>query len=294
MIELPVKPGIDARWEFITPAVAESLLATQRKNRTLREHQVAMLARDFMNGNWKYENPQTIGIDEFGNLYDGQHRLSGLVRANKQTIEAGKSPILGVWFLVARGVPSQIFEVTDSGISRAVSDVFKLQFGEKNAIKYIALLRQFYHLTVHPNYYMKVSNETMIQFRAQHQEALAWGIEYLGKSRQIPSPVWAAVAYVWELLPQSRTELTAFADQLLTGLELSEGSPVLALRKSLLKVSRVRDKQLSFYALSAIRHYLLQSKITNLVLKPEIVEYFRERSRNQQAKEEKVKGESKK
>lgn len=70
----------------ITPEIAKNILATKNlNNRTIMKATVDAYARDIADGEWKVTN-QGIGFLKNGNLADGQHRLSAIVKANKPVL----------------------------------------------------------------------------------------------------------------------------------------------------------------------------------------------------------------
>ena len=97
--------------EAITPELAQRYLALNSKQqRKLRKHKVAEYADDMRNGRWGL-NGATIVIDEFGNLIDGQHRLSAVV-------ESGTTQ----QFVVVRNVSEDSYETIDQGMKRTLAD----------------------------------------------------------------------------------------------------------------------------------------------------------------------------
>lgn len=102
--------------ETVTPQQASLWLAGQSDhNRTLRERHVERLMRDMRNGTFVY-NGESIKIDEEGNLMDGQHRLTAIVRSGiPQTM------------LVARCVPRITMRTIDRGEARTVADWLKIR-----------------------------------------------------------------------------------------------------------------------------------------------------------------------
>ena len=66
----------------ISPADAERMLANNYDgNRRINSRHVAALAADMAAGRFVSENSQTITVTESGQLLDGQHRLSAIVKA---------------------------------------------------------------------------------------------------------------------------------------------------------------------------------------------------------------------
>ena len=97
--------------EAITPELAQRYLElNSRQQRKIRRHKVAEYADDMRNGLWEL-NGAAIVIDEFGNLIDGQHRLSAVV-------ESGTTQR----FVVVRNVREDAYRTIDQGMKRSLAD----------------------------------------------------------------------------------------------------------------------------------------------------------------------------
>lgn len=74
-------PTTDATYKVvaITPALARTYLARNARNRSINERTVARYASDMANGRWQFA-ADPIRFDRFGNLLDGQHRLSAIAQ----------------------------------------------------------------------------------------------------------------------------------------------------------------------------------------------------------------------
>ena len=116
-------PKITAKFEPVTPDIAESWIATMVPNRKLKDSTVASYANDMTNGDWLL-SPQGIAFDDAGRLFDGQHRLRAVIRAG-----------VAVNLLVLRGFPARqdkmaTMDVIDCGVGRSMADRLKLMNGE--------------------------------------------------------------------------------------------------------------------------------------------------------------------
>lgn len=69
------------RIELITPEAAKAYLQNNMINRNINEKRVAAYADDMKKGEWQL-NGEAIRFNENGELIDGQHRLSAIVKAN--------------------------------------------------------------------------------------------------------------------------------------------------------------------------------------------------------------------
>lgn len=81
MKKLRLSDSITFSFQIITPAMARRLLEKNINNRPLQPAAVERYMRDIAAGNWQLTH-QCIAVDIDGNLVDGQHRLTAIVRCN--------------------------------------------------------------------------------------------------------------------------------------------------------------------------------------------------------------------
>lgn len=98
--------------ELITPELAAEYLSHNCTNRSLRGKDVDALARDMINGKFVLTH-QGIALDSAGNLLDGQHRLSAVVKAG-----------VSVYMRVTRGIKFEDAAFMDIGVKRNLQDGF--------------------------------------------------------------------------------------------------------------------------------------------------------------------------
>lgn len=104
---------------YVSPATAERWLAKNTANyRALSADKVTMYARDMKNGEWK-NNGETIKFYEDGTLFDGQHRLAGVVKAGV--------PVL---MTVVWGISKDV-KICDSGMNRTQLQMLKASTVDK-------------------------------------------------------------------------------------------------------------------------------------------------------------------
>ena len=102
--------------ELVTPSMAEKYLQSNISNRRIKEKVVVQYANDMKNGRWKDDTAEAIKISKSGIILDGQHRLEAVKKAN-----------IPIYFLIAKGLNDDVFDVLDTGSSRNAADVFKIQ-----------------------------------------------------------------------------------------------------------------------------------------------------------------------
>lgn len=96
----------------VTPQLAKMWLENNKSNRSIREATVRAYAEDMASGGWQL-NGEGIMFDASGNLINGQHRLSAIVRSN-----------CTIPMLVLRNVSASIYDV---GASRSPADILQLE-----------------------------------------------------------------------------------------------------------------------------------------------------------------------
>lgn len=155
--------------QTITPEVARLMLSRNFRNRRINERRVQILTSDILKGNWT-DTPQPIAVDSDGNLLDGQHRLTAVVKANmpvKMTVaydvpknavidrvlERSSGEALYMRNLIskpmsardAQAVVNRYLSISKSAESKVMSDTDKVAFinqNEENILKAISLSRQ--------------------------------------------------------------------------------------------------------------------------------------------------------
>lgn len=106
--------GVRSEWKVITPELATKWLEGNTHNRGVSDKYVSTLAADMRAGRWQ-QSHQGIAFDEEDVLIDGQHRLFAVIEA--------ETPVL---MQVTTGLPLATQLVVDSGKSRSVLDVMKI------------------------------------------------------------------------------------------------------------------------------------------------------------------------
>lgn len=99
----------------ITPSIAAEMLAKNTNNRALKPSVVEKYKRDLLSGKWIF-GTSAIRVASDGTLLDGQHRLKAIIDAN-----------VTVKMVVINNMSKDAIRVIDSGSSRSVSDMFKIE-----------------------------------------------------------------------------------------------------------------------------------------------------------------------
>lgn len=114
--------------QTITPEIASSWLIKNSNNRPLSSYWVDTLVSAMKKGEWKY-NAEAIKFDEDGNLLDGQHRLTAIVKSG-----------VSIQALVVYGLAPEVFITLDQGRKRTTRDDLAMN-GVHNTSNIAAALR---------------------------------------------------------------------------------------------------------------------------------------------------------
>jgi hypothetical protein len=226
----------------VTPALATDWLETQQgpdktdktRNRKFSERRADLYAAMMKRDDW-YATNQGIGFDTEGCLFDGQHRLTGIIKAN-----------MAATLLVVTGLPRKSQLVVDQGFMRRAEDQIRLREGWDVTARHVAVAKQMI-LGVHPYEHYKVLPDVifMHKFYVTHHKAVEFALACFDQHAQVRgvsvTPVMAPVARAF--YSQDHNRLKEFADILLTGLSARLGdSGALVLRNWMIAG---RDKKLS-------------------------------------------------
>lgn len=209
--------------ETIGPVLAAEWLKKNTKNRPFSPMIVHQYASAIGRGEWAL-NGEPIIFDEDGVLSDGQHRLAGVVKANR-AINA----------LVVRGAPAESFKTLNSGKKRNAADVLSIQ-GWKNAFVVASATRAIIVLLA-GNYRdgKEMFTNVHIEETANNYPNLhALGAKYAGSALKgfMPSAFVGIIALA--SVRHGEEKMMKFFDAVDTGIGLEEDNPAYQLREKFL------------------------------------------------------------
>lgn len=233
-----VKPNV--RIETVTPERAEKmLLEANVRNRDIRESRVVHLAENIKREEWTLST-DCLGFDLDGVLLNGQHRLAACV-ASGMPIEVG----------IFRNLPRKSQDIMDDTLRRGLGDALKLR-GEVDVFRLAAGIgwyaRIIYaEMTGTPHYADNARRPSIPQLLQVFDEnqGLRDGLTKTAPAMRAlklrPGP---ALSVWYRLSIVHAAEADLFYDKLRSGADLSEGSPILALRRySQEEINRGRGRQ---------------------------------------------------
>lgn len=142
----------------ISPEYAEKLLATNHVNqRKLKSHVVDSYVRAMKSGLWTAGNAESIKFSDTGELIDGQHRLSAVVKSG-----------VSVNMFVMTGIKEKNIICIDNGAARNLGDVLRVTGNVKykiNTNSLAAFIRHFH-------YQKMISSEESSESSVRHRHKL--------------------------------------------------------------------------------------------------------------------------
>jgi len=221
---------MNVEMKSITPADAAHMLTMNTSNRPANVHHVKRLARQMTLGRWKI-NGDTICMNGT-RLIDGQHRLMAI-------IESGCT----IQTLVVEGIDSDAFDTKDIGKRRTAADTLAVN-GEANCKSLAAALGVIdRYMTSRMDRAVRYENneiETLLEKYPEVRES----IKVCRKTKgMVPQATLVACHYLFARKDKAAAD--EFVENLLQGMNLSEGDPEYVLRERLLKNSLASAKMTS-------------------------------------------------
>jgi hypothetical protein len=225
-----------AEWELITPDVAEQLLKMNDNNRKVRVYRVSKYARAISLDDWGLTG-QPIIIDWNGKLMDGQHRLMAVVETKAS-----------IWMLVVRGVDPKLFPLIDKGAARTAGDAFTWA-GIQHANMSSAALRNLIAILQNkkalrdPMTINSITDQELLDAYQLHKATITWAAPLsarVSSAIKLPPAKYLTAVLLLTLDDCDPESIQSFTDQLVTGANLAEGSPILALRNWALNVKATK------------------------------------------------------
>ena len=191
--------------ETITPEIAKKYLERNTKNRRLEPRIVERYASDMRDGRFDLTH-QGIGFYEDGELADGQHRLSAIVKAG-----------VSVKMLVTKGISKSSTMQIDNHKLRSLTDSYSIHTGTNrisgmDAKKAFAVIR--IASEVQNPHCVYQSYQSTVELCVGHSEALAFLAPYAGKREKVinQGSVLAAIFSAFYFV--ERAKLKRFSDVL--------------------------------------------------------------------------------
>ena len=234
--------------QWVTPETARRVLDTNTRNRPLREAHVQRLMGEMASGRWQY-NGEALKWSTANELLDGQHRLTALSR-----MPDNFGPLL---FLLVRGLPPEAQDTMDQGAIRKAHE--QLNIGGIPASQYVTSAVRIYVPWMEGRLFIDVkqqrpSNPEVVEWVKDHPREVAalvildngHGLRKVKAAR--PSLVLAVLLRLRNIDADAQAEFTRL---LTTGLNLTAGHPIYALRERLdyINQSKIRTPDREYIAM---------------------------------------------
>jgi hypothetical protein len=237
------RSSVETSVVVVTPSMAAEWLERGGINRPTTQSYIDRYARDMKAGEWRLTG-ESIKLDRQGRVRDGQHRLFACIEA-------------GVPFetCVTINVDEEAFDVMDSGKLRTAGDMLSLHgFTSTSGLAAMAkasLIWEHYGNLVY-NSRATPSKPAMLAWLENNPDAVTW-LRHAERVRKAgypggPGP-WSTVLYRLSRVDEQAT--LQFIDKLITGVNLDNGSPILALRNRLF-ASRQHGGRIEINELAAL------------------------------------------
>ena len=216
---------------LVTPEMATEWLQNNDHNRPIDWRLVQTYQRQMENGAWKFVgDPIRIGVT--GRLLDGQNRLTAVVLTGKPQT-----------FVVISKLAEDTQAYMDVGKRRTPGDIFTMEgVTDGRGVSSLASMLMLYEKGVLlDSKYQVTVNETLDYYRHPENTDLINKGTQIGKQVRRALPFNPAVAgTVWVAVSRTSDPFTVneFFEKLLTGLNLGEGDPILALRNWVIRRRR--------------------------------------------------------
>lgn len=255
-------PEITYSVEVISSSLAAQWLELYKgPNRRINDAQVLKYQSDMESGRWFFE-ASPLRISNTGKLLDGQHRLTAL---------ANTVPELEFPFLVVRGLVEESQLYMDMLHSRTVGQQLSMR-GVPNSTLYAAITKLYLEWTrgrlFRSTTRGSVSKPESTKWVLDHLPLLE-AVSALGYQRidAPPSVVGAFALAIFQIDPEAAQR---FIEQLVSGVGLTEGDPILALDRRLRNIRRtgvrVSQREYLAYLIKAWNAWLSGTRLQKLQL----------------------------
>lgn len=207
----------------VSPQLAEEMLGHNINNRAVKRRMVTTYAADMTAGRWKLTGAGIVLADD-GALLDGQHRLLAVIDSGVTTE-----------FLIVHGVDKDSQPTIDTGGKRTFADVLTMR-GEANATTLGAITKLVGmwdpDLGLPSGGVAPPSHSELLEVLAAHPELRDIAQRTSSKKNHLRGVRPAAFGLVvWLTERIDVDDALDFAEKYTTGVGLTEGSPILALRR---------------------------------------------------------------
>jgi hypothetical protein len=228
---------------MMTPEWAERILEKNNNNRKVRRGYVDFLVSEMKSGNF-IENGIPIIIDDNDDLLDAQHRLKAIVISGKS-----------YWMVLVTGVPRDAMATVDVGMKRTLFDSLTLMTVNAKAKSSLVRMILFYDRVLETGFNVsdplkkQVSLMQLLSKYAEYKDVVDTVVGDLVSNFKYDLRVRLVVVLFsgFIIRQDSVSKGTLFLKKVLSGVDLSEGSVGLELRRKITEVILLRVKPSYLY-----------------------------------------------
>lgn len=213
-----------AVFEDVTPALAESYLRSNDKNRPLSASRLAAMSAVMRGGGWQ-NNGEAVIFSNSDKLLDGQHRLGAIV-------DSGVTQRI----LVVRGVEDEAFHTIDTGRIRRSSDILAIA-GKKNPFALASSAAQLYRIIQATQTSAPIPPAYILEVTERYPQVAEWLTAWSAGptiGRLLPASSFVPMAVYFDAIAQRPDIAQRVLDGIDTGANLADGDPLMALRNRLI------------------------------------------------------------
>ena len=200
--------------------LVDGLLEMNVGNRRIREKWSDYFKAQAHKGDLILTN-QGIGVSCDGVLIDGQHRLMGIAAAGYPAVQ----------LLVVYGLPVAAKAVIDIGVNRSVSDILHFAFGRPEVTSsMVAATRAWGVHVLKFTGLNKIPPTQIFEWYMEIGDSLR-AIFEIPQASKLSGPVLAVVTHRIHRHPSDQPAVMLFLEKLISGVDLSNNSPILRLRE---------------------------------------------------------------
>jgi hypothetical protein len=212
----------------VTPELAIMFLERNVNNRKIRKAKLGQLKDDMNNDRFMGLNGETIIFNKYGELHDGQHRLTAILETNKTQD-----------MMVMFGVERRTRSTVDTGVNRSAGDVLTMggtPYG--NNISALARMAIAYERNKREyiGRYNEISASAVIE-RANNDKLLQEAGAYAGTAsapfKRMVKTSTISFCYYYFSLATSEKQAKTFMESLRLGKDLPSNSPIFLAREYL-------------------------------------------------------------
>lgn len=212
---------------YVTPSMAKKWIEENNtKNRPINRAQVDRLVNFMKDGAWHFDGAP-IRFDKFGNLLDGQHRLTACIEADY--------PFTAV---VVRGLEPESFFFMDQNKPRTASDNLSILGKTSTTLLAAAGNWVLRYKTKKGQLNRRVEKMDVVDFCAQTPKLETCAAWVCGKKVFMSKSLLAAMYFIFREIDDDQA--LDFMNQIVTGANLAEGSPALTFRNRVIAESTGR------------------------------------------------------